>query len=71
MVRVNDVNRPPQISIPDQSVKEGEQLKIYLKGFISDPDGDEVTFKSQTDRASLEDDHYLFLLTSIPKEYMK
>ncbi|WP_333579471.1 Ig-like domain-containing protein [Mesotoga prima] len=60
MVRVNDVNRPPQISIPDQSVKEGEQLKIYLKGFISDPDGDEVTFEIADGPGFIEDDHYLF-----------
>ena len=60
MVRVNDVNRPPQISIPDQSVKEGEQLKIYLKGFIFDPDGDEVTFEIADGPGFIEDDHYLF-----------
>ncbi|WP_257211853.1 Ig-like domain-containing protein, partial [Mesotoga sp. H07.pep.5.3] len=60
IISVIDVNRPPQISIPDQSVKEGEQLKIYLKGFIFDPDGDEVTFEIADGLGFIEDDHYLF-----------
>ncbi|MBN2219337.1 MAG: tandem-95 repeat protein [Kosmotogaceae bacterium] len=60
IISVIDVNRPPQISIPDQSIKEGENLKIYLKGFIFDPDGDEVTFEIADGPGFIEDDHYLF-----------
>ncbi|OAA32504.1 hypothetical protein AT15_00045 [Kosmotoga arenicorallina S304] len=41
---VNDVNGVPIISIPDQSVNEGETLMLNLLYYATDPDGDELSF---------------------------
>ncbi|WP_068345874.1 outer membrane protein assembly factor BamB family protein [Kosmotoga arenicorallina] len=40
------LNSPPVFSdIPDQSVKEGDTLKLNLSEYVLDPDGNELTFK--------------------------
>jgi len=60
IVRVENVNRAPVVSIPDGVVKEGETLRLYLRGFASDPDGDEVTFEISEGPGSIEDGNYIF-----------
>jgi len=59
-VTVENVNRAPVVSIPDGVVKEGETLRLYLRGFASDPDGDEVTFEVSEGPGSIEDSNYIF-----------
>ena len=59
-VTVENVNRPPVVSIPDGVVKEGETLRLYLRAFASDPDGDEVTFEISEGPGSIEDGNYIF-----------
>ena len=59
-ISVVDVNRAPVVSIPDGVVKEGETLRLYLRGFTSDPDGDEVTFEVSEGPGSIEDGNYIF-----------
>jgi len=59
-VRVEEVNRSPVVSIPDGVVKEGETLRFYLRGFASDPDGDELTFEVSEGPGTVEDGNYIF-----------
>jgi hypothetical protein len=41
-------------------VKEGETLRLYLRGFASDPDGDELTFEVSEGPGTIEDSNYIF-----------
>ncbi len=59
-IRVNEVNRPPTVSIPDWGVKEGETLRIYLRAFVFDPDGDDLDFEIVEGPGAIEDGHYLY-----------
>jgi peptide/nickel transport system substrate-binding protein len=43
-ITVNDVNRPPALDIPDQTIDEGETLTLNLNDYADDPDGDDLTF---------------------------
>jgi len=43
-ISVTDVNRPPVLDIPDQTMNEGETLTLNLNDYADDPDGDALTF---------------------------
>ncbi len=43
-ITVNDVNRPPMLDIPDQTMNEGETLTLNLNDYADDPDEDDLTF---------------------------
>ncbi|WP_334103374.1 Ig-like domain-containing protein, partial [Mesotoga prima] len=43
-ITINDVNRPPVLNIPDQTIDEGETLTLNLNDYADDPDGDNLTF---------------------------
>jgi hypothetical protein len=59
-IRVNKVNRPPTVSIPDWDIREGETLRVYLRAFIFDPDGDDLDFEIVEGPGSIEEGHYLY-----------
>lgn len=51
VVNVKATNNAPVVAIPDQSVQEHRSLTIDLKNFVSDPDGDEITFELPAEAA--------------------
>ena len=44
LVTVFDSNHPPEIVIPDFTIKENETLYLDLLDYAFDPDGDGITF---------------------------
>ncbi|MFZ2830634.1 MAG: Ig-like domain-containing protein, partial [Mesotoga infera] len=59
-IRVQDVNRPPEGSIANETISEGEKLNLYLKAFAYDPDGDEIFFELLEGPGSVEGDSYTY-----------
>ncbi|HQN60331.1 Ig-like domain-containing protein [Mesotoga prima] len=43
-ITVREVNRPPELSIPDQVVAEGETISINLDEYANDPDLDALNY---------------------------
>ncbi|MCD6505333.1 tandem-95 repeat protein [Candidatus Poribacteria bacterium] len=57
-ISVEDVNRPPQLSLPDVlTYQEGARESLNLLGYGSDPDGDPLSFTFSSD---LPDGSYTF-----------
>ncbi|MDP8239961.1 MAG: Ig-like domain-containing protein [Candidatus Hatepunaea meridiana] len=44
-ITVNNINRRPTLSIPDQRVNENVQLSVNLNNYASDADDDELTYE--------------------------
>jgi len=59
-ILVNDINRPPEGSIANETISEGEKLNLYLKAFAYDPDGDEIFFELLEGPGSVEGDSYTY-----------
>jgi hypothetical protein len=59
-IRVQDVNRPPEGSIANETISEGEKLSLYLKAFAYDPDGDGIFFELLEGPGSVEGDSYTY-----------
>jgi len=54
IIEVKNVNRKPEISIPDQEVNEGDKLLLNLTEFASDPDFDTLSFSLFSEIGILE-----------------
>jgi hypothetical protein len=60
LVTVFDSNQPPEIVIPDFTIKENETLYLDLLDYAFDPDGDEITFALITGVGVIEGIQYVF-----------
>lgn len=61
LVTVFDSNQPPEIVIPDFTIKENETLYLDLLDYAFDPDGDEITFALITGVGVIEGIQYVFV----------
>ncbi len=59
-ILVQDANRPPEGSIANETIFEGERLNLYLKAFAYDPDGDGIFFELLEGPGSVEGDSYTY-----------
>ena len=65
-IRVTDVNRPPVLNIPDQTIDEGETLTLNLLDYTTDPDTlDTFTYTLISGVGNIEGSTYTYTATYI------
>jgi hypothetical protein len=64
-VIIETPNRPPVVSnIPSRSLTPGQQLRINLSEYFSDPDGDSLSYLIVSGPGSIENNQYTFQTNS-------
>jgi hypothetical protein len=62
-ILVRDLNRPPELFIPDATTEIGSEYSLYLRGFASDPDGDSLEFRLLSGPGEIVEGTYSFVPT--------
>ncbi|WP_292593947.1 hypothetical protein [Mesotoga sp. UBA5847] len=59
-ITVIDINRPPVVEIPDQTMDEGETLTLNLNDYANDRDGDTLSFSLVSGVGTVNDAIYTY-----------